>query len=44
MTYFKVDKFNGVAPAISARRLNNNFAQDATSVDFESGKYISIRI
>jgi len=41
MAYFKVEKFNGVAPAISARRLNNNFAQDATSVDFESGKLVA---
>ena len=38
MANFKVQKFNGMAPAISPRLLSNNFAQSASEVDFVSGQ------
>ena len=43
MAKFKVAKFNGMAPAISARLLSNDYAQSATNVDFLSGRLEPIK-
>ena len=41
MVYFKRDRFSGIAPAISARLLADQFGQIATNIDFESGRLVS---
>jgi hypothetical protein len=33
----KLTQFSGIAPAVSPRLLNENFAQEAENIDFESG-------
>ena len=37
MTYFKLDRFSGIAPAISSRLIPDQFGQIAEDIDFESG-------
>lgn len=41
MVYFKRDRFSGIAPAITARLLNEKFGQIAENIDFESGRLIA---
>lgn len=41
---FKLEKFSGIAPALSARLLNDQFAQIAQNVDFESGTVTPIAV
>ena len=43
MSYFQIKKFSGIAPALSNRLLNEQFAQDAQNVDFTSGKLKPVR-
>ena len=43
MVYFKRDRFSGIAPAISARLLADQFGQIATNIDFESGRLVSTK-
>ncbi len=38
MTYYKITRFSGIAPAVSSRLLAEQFAQTATNIDFESGR------
>ena len=38
MVYFKRDRFSGIAPAVTARLLNEKFGQIAENIDFESGR------
>jgi len=38
MAYFKRDRFSGIAPGVSPRLLNDQFAQTAENIDFESGR------
>lgn len=40
--YFKRDRFSGIAPAVSARLLADQFAQTAENIDFESGRLAPI--
>lgn len=37
MTYFKLDRFSGIAPGVSPRLLAEQFAQTSENIDFESG-------
>ena len=37
MTYFKLDRFSGIAPGVSPRLLAEQFGQIAEDIDFESG-------
>ena len=37
MTYFKINRFFGTAPAVSSRLLNEQFGQTAENLDLESG-------
>lgn len=37
MTYFKLDRFSGIAPGVSPRLLAEQFGQIAENIDFESG-------
>jgi hypothetical protein len=41
MVYFKRDRFAGIAPAVSARLLGEQFGQIAENVDFESQKLVA---
>ena len=41
MVYFKRDSFAGIAPAVSPRRLGEQFGQIAENIDFESQKLIA---
>jgi len=43
MTYFRRDRFSGIAPAISARLLGEQFGQVAQNIDFESGGVVPIK-
>ena len=38
MVYFKVDKFSGIAPAISSKLLSDEFGTIAKDIDLTSGK------
>lgn len=37
MTYFKLDRFSGIAPGVSPRLLAEQFGQISENIDFESG-------
>jgi len=42
MTYFKINRFSGIAPAISTRLLAEQFGQTAQNIDFEAGRVTPI--
>lgn len=42
MSYFKLERFSGIAPGISPRLLGDQFAQVAENIDFESGRLTPI--
>ena len=44
MAYFKNTQFKGIAPAITPRLLNSDFAQTAKNIDFEHGSLTPILI
>jgi len=44
MTYFKVSKFSGTAPAVSPRLLNESYGQLAENLDLESGRLAATTI
>ena len=43
MTYFKLNRFFGTAPAVSPRLLNEQFGQTAENLDLESGRLVAIK-
>ena len=43
MAKFKVEKFDGMAPAVSPRLLSNNYAQSAQNINFLSGRLDPIK-
>ena len=43
MTYFKRDRFSGIAPGVAPRLLAEQFAQIAENIDFESGRLVPIK-
>lgn len=43
MSYFKRDRFNGTAPAVSPRLLADQFGQVAENVDLESGRLVAVK-
>tara|TARA_X000001036_G_C20666656_1_gene800960 strand:- start:117 stop:1847 length:1731 start_codon:yes stop_codon:yes gene_type:complete len=43
MSYFKRDRFSGIAPAVAPRLLSEDRAQTAQNIDFESGKLVAIK-
>tara|TARA_R110002051_G_scaffold252822_1_gene311971 strand:+ start:787 stop:2544 length:1758 start_codon:yes stop_codon:yes gene_type:complete len=43
MTYFKINRFFGTAPAVSSRLLNEQFGQIAENLDLESGRLVAIK-
>ena len=42
MTYYKLTRFSGLAPAVSARLLGEQFAQTSQNIDFEAGRITPI--
>tara|TARA_R100001460_G_C3554464_1_gene175391 strand:- start:629 stop:2347 length:1719 start_codon:yes stop_codon:yes gene_type:complete len=40
MTYFKRDRFSGIAPGVAPRLLAEQFGQTAENIDFESGRLV----
>lgn len=43
MAYFRINKFNGIAPGVSPRLLAEEFGQVAENIDFESGRIVPIK-
>ena len=41
MAYFKIEKFAGLAPAVSPRLLSDQFGQEAENINFETGRLLS---
>lgn len=44
MVYFKIDRFSGLAPAISSRLLQDQFGQIAQDVNFETGRLLGTKL
>ena len=42
MTYYKLTRFSGIAPAVSSRLLGEQFAQTSQNIDFEAGRITPI--
>ena len=42
MAYFKINRFKGIAPAVSPRLLAEGIGQTAENVDLESGRLVPI--
>ena len=42
MAYFKINRFKGIAPAVSPRLLAEGIGQTAQNVDLESGRLVPI--
>ena len=42
MAYFKINRFKGIAPAVSPRLLAEGIGQTAENVDLESGRLVHI--
>ena len=42
MTYYKMTRFSGIAPAVSSRLSNEQFGQTAQNIDFEAGRVTPI--
>ena len=40
MTYFKLERFSGIAPGVSPRLLADQFGQVSENIDFESGRLV----
>ena len=40
MTYFKRDRFSGIAPGVAPRLIADQFGQTAQNIDFESGRLV----
>lgn len=44
MVYFKLDRFAGLAPAVSSRLLQDQFGQIAQDINFETGRLLGTKL